>query len=636
MSKSYNNNRYGSSGGSSYGNSRSGGSSSSYGGGGSSYGSGRSGGSSSSYGGGSRNRNNSSYGGNNDFMNGPSYFSGNNNASGGYGSSGAPRNTTNPNNYDSRREAGGANVSNKSDEIRQKIDDRRGEQQSFFAPEGAQLLKYQDLPGNTISFTKPSGMGRSKNKAKKLFKKYSLRFILPLVAVVIGYGGYMFYSENISIELKRNPVGKVEIKSISDEDFINVLRTGTPDEIDRAFSLSPNVDLVDQKGRDIISVAVLNNANDSSIMHLLDHVENVNKKDINGLSPLANAILFHRSEAIIKKIIARGANVNDVSEKGTSVLMTAAAVTDSPEVVKTLISNGADVNYKNSDQVTPLMMAVTTSSNPEIVKVLLGGGADPMAKDSSGRSVLEIAQKNPALINTDVMEIIRKYYQPINQSNTSNILRSSGSTQQNYMNTSNAPTPKSSERTRNGLLPYGQERINGATDSEMSNSPVDINPAAMQSGNSANTNTNQQSNTTNTQSAPSSAPESPLPTQGTPQNSTPSTTQPASGEGTNGATNGGLSFKTPNKSNKNEDLIISNDKPNELVASEVRAKRKGKYLEYSKAYDTGNTDVDQAGLKEEEVQYIDNKDMENYLTQEEEANRNYSRYTRPDDRDYSF
>ncbi len=575
-----------------------------------------------------------------DFMTGPSYFNKGRNNSG----RDDYRNTRSEGN--SARQSGmrgmeEESISERSQEVRRKVDGKRSrgnDNQNFFVRnEGSNnFLKYENLPSNKVFFHKPSSSGKSKSfKLKRFFKKYLWYFFAPIIIVFVAYGAYSFYRENMSMDLNRNALGKVEIKSISDADFISVLRTGTPDEIDRAFSLSPNVNLVDEKGRDIISIAILNNANDSSIMHLLDHVEDVNKKDTNGMSPLANAILFHRNVPIIKKIIARGANVNDISERGTSVLMTAAAVTDSPEVMKTLISNGADVNYKNSNQVTPLMMAVTTSANPEIVKVLLGGGADPLAKDENGKSILEIAQKNPALVNTDVITVIQSYYKPINQS-SNNILQNTNNTQQqNYMNTSNAPSPVSSERTRNGPLPYGQQRQNNNTatggsetmQQNMSNTSTPVTTPSTPSPQSTseqvpNTqpNTNQQNNQNN----------NPVnqPTNGTMggQNNTPNNSS---------ATNNGITLNNTD-ADKDKELLIFNNKASDLVASELKVNnKKSKYLEYSKAYETNDRDVDQAALKEEELEYSGNKDMEDYFSQEEEANRNYSRYTRPS-KEYSF
>jgi|SRR5208337_1285414 len=83
------------------------------------------------------------------------------------------------------------------------------------------------------------------------------------------------------------------------------------------------------------------------------------------------------------------------------------AQTGTPKDVQAALRKGAQVNavlprsYAQYMGKTPLMFAAQYNQDPEVIATLLKAGADAKAKDSEGKTAVDYAQDNDALIGTD-------------------------------------------------------------------------------------------------------------------------------------------------------------------------------------------------------------------------------------------
>jgi ankyrin repeat protein len=112
---------------------------------------------------------------------------------------------------------------------------------------------------------------------------------------------------------------------------------------------------------------------------------------------------------VISVLIKHGSNVNAVDDSGWTALTmpiflwkTVPHLHDSmTSAITLLVENGIDVNIPDEDGTTLLMLAAL-SSEPRIVDILLNAGADINAKDKEGKSVVDYAQKNDSVRNSEI------------------------------------------------------------------------------------------------------------------------------------------------------------------------------------------------------------------------------------------
>lgn len=163
------------------------------------------------------------------------------------------------------------------------------------------------------------------------------------------------------------PAWGTSFGKMSDQQFLDICRDGTEQEILDAINKGANVNAKNSNGTTALMLAVVN-----------DHVKTVN--------------------ALLKA----GADVNAKAKYGITALMFAARYCDSPEIINMLIDSGADDSVTDYGE-TALMLAAE-KNNPEVVEALINAGAYVKARDNEGKTVLDYASDNDKLKGSKVLE----------------------------------------------------------------------------------------------------------------------------------------------------------------------------------------------------------------------------------------
>ena len=154
--------------------------------------------------------------------------------------------------------------------------------------------------------------------------------------------------------------------AMSDDDFIELCKTGTAQQVEQAIKAGASV----------------------------------NAKNIFGETALMNAVRYNKNPKVIAALIKAKADVNAKNDTGWTVLMFAARYNPNAEVINALIQAGADVNAKIIFDVTALMLAAEKNPNAEVINALIQAGADVNDRDSNGQNALDHAKmtRNTAAI----------------------------------------------------------------------------------------------------------------------------------------------------------------------------------------------------------------------------------------------
>ncbi|MCL2673581.1 MAG: ankyrin repeat domain-containing protein [Alphaproteobacteria bacterium] len=226
-----------------------------------------------------------------------------------------------------------------------------------------------------------------------------------------------------------------------DKPFFDLVRTGTPQEVENAIKNEENVNAMDKYGVTPLMMAARNNPNPEVIKVLVKAGADVNAKDNTGSTPLMRAAMFNHNPEVITVLVKAEADVNANNNDGLTPLIRAAMFNHNPEVITALIKAGADVNENSNDGrtplmsatsnsnlevmavlleagaevnvkdrfgTTPLMSAAVNSSNPEVITTLLRLGADSKVRDRHGKMAIEFARENPRLRNTDAFRALEE------------------------------------------------------------------------------------------------------------------------------------------------------------------------------------------------------------------------------------
>jgi len=234
---------------------------------------------------------------------------------------------------------------------------------------------------------------------------------------------------------------------LSDEAFIELVRTGTAQEVEAAISAGANVNAVGDIWA-ALTWAVRFNPHIEVVTVLISNGANVNARDeIRGNTALTWALSDLSNFEMINVLIEAGANVNSellskiwngfemqaivfllangadvnvasASWDGRTALMTAVLGNDGlsqPDVVTILIEHGADVNARDDNGNTALMWAAERWFPPsplppcpflESMEILLANAADVSMRNNDGKRAIDIARNNPNLANTEALRML--------------------------------------------------------------------------------------------------------------------------------------------------------------------------------------------------------------------------------------
>ena len=209
--------------------------------------------------------------------------------------------------------------------------------------------------------------------------------------------------------------------AMTDEEFIELCKSGTAQQVIEAIRNGANVNAKDNNGRTALMIAATLNKNPEIITALIKAGADVNAKDNDGRTALMFTAAINKNSEVITALIKAGADVNAKDNDGATALTLAAANTKNPEVITALTKAGLDVNAKGKFGWTALMIAAHNNQNPEVITALIKAGADVNAKDDDGRTVLDFARAtdNTAAIKVleDAMNFAPAQSQPQPQSN---------------------------------------------------------------------------------------------------------------------------------------------------------------------------------------------------------------------------
>jgi ankyrin repeat protein len=236
-----------------------------------------------------------------------------------------------------------------------------------------------------------------------------------------------------------------------DEDFIELCKSGTPEEIERAIQGGANVNAADKDNWTALHFAALSNKNHEVARVLIENGANINARDNDGDTPLMNAVINNWPKHILL-LLDMGADANIADKSGKTpmhylsestpegvdnaewetVIERLGSVTKrtttgamiikdlwetmkvlvrstgkntaggdmsdddfiilcrdgTPEEIERAIKDGANVSAADEDNWTALHFAVLSNENPEAIRILLDNGANINARDNDGDTPL--------------------------------------------------------------------------------------------------------------------------------------------------------------------------------------------------------------------------------------------------------
>jgi len=174
---------------------------------------------------------------------------------------------------------------------------------------------------------------------------------------------------------------------LSDADFIELCKNGTPLEIAQAIQAGANVKASNDVNENALHFASRDNRDHRAIEVLIAHGADVNFADDDDWTALHYATYSNANPDIVRVLLENGANVEVRDNHDETPLMNAAR-RNSPRHISLLLDAGADANAATDSGWTALHFATLNNDDPEVVKTLLERGANIEAKDSDGDTPL--------------------------------------------------------------------------------------------------------------------------------------------------------------------------------------------------------------------------------------------------------
>jgi len=178
-------------------------------------------------------------------------------------------------------------------------------------------------------------------------------------------------------ELIKNDKPKAELI------FMDAAQYGKKQLVERFIQAGINVNIKNEFGEPVLSIAIPTRSAIEIIKLLLAHEADINARyeQFYNSTPLMLAIEAHRPE-VIKFLIDHGADVTLKNIDGKTALHLIAQSNQS-DIAQMLIDRGADVNAIDNKHATPLISAAQSFWNVNMIKTLLENGAAVNAVDES-------------------------------------------------------------------------------------------------------------------------------------------------------------------------------------------------------------------------------------------------------------
>jgi len=194
------------------------------------------------------------------------------------------------------------------------------------------------------------------------------------------------------------------------QSLFDLVKTGTPEQVQAAIKAGANVNDRDMFGRTLLMYAAEYNENPAVITVLMNAGAKLDDRaEFSGRTPLMLAASFNKNPDVIRTLLNAGAKMDDRDEYGMTPLMLAAEYNENPDVITTLLNAGAKLDDR--DELfgeTPFMHAASGNENPDVITVLLNAGADAKAKSNEGKTAFDYAQDNPKIKGTKAYRDLNK------------------------------------------------------------------------------------------------------------------------------------------------------------------------------------------------------------------------------------
>ncbi|MGA2642650.1 MAG: ankyrin repeat domain-containing protein [Spirochaetia bacterium] len=177
------------------------------------------------------------------------------------------------------------------------------------------------------------------------------------------------------------------------KDFFQLVKTGTPEQVQAAISAGAKADDVAATFEDDYNVTPLNlaaqdNPNPGVITVLVK--AGAKAGGDSGVAALLRAAQNQNPKAVMTALLSAGAQL----EYGTESVLVSLATGATPEMISFVLSSGAKVNFQNAEGQTALMNA-TWNADSKAVELLLNAGAKSDLLNKYGRTALMIAAQGP-------------------------------------------------------------------------------------------------------------------------------------------------------------------------------------------------------------------------------------------------
>ena len=131
-------------------------------------------------------------------------------------------------------------------------------------------------------------------------------------------------------------------------DFLELVKTGTPQSIQAALNKGADLKAQDKNGDTALMCAAVDNQNPKVITTLLKARADIKARDNDGTTVLMDAAAYNKNAELIPLLLNAGADINDRDKNGATPLMAAARHNQNPDVISALLKAGAEVNAKNN------------------------------------------------------------------------------------------------------------------------------------------------------------------------------------------------------------------------------------------------------------------------------------------------
>jgi len=190
------------------------------------------------------------------------------------------------------------------------------------------------------------------------------------------------------------------------QDFLGLVRDGTPETVQAAIRNGANVNATDADDWTPLMAAAAYNNRPDVINELLKAGADVNAWDSMSMTSLNWAAMHNSNPKVIEVLLKAGADIEGRDVGGDTPLMFAARYNPNPQVVGALLKAGADLEAGDHTDETALLLAARYN-NDVVVTELLDAGAKAGARDNLGMSAYDYARANARLRGTSALDRLK-------------------------------------------------------------------------------------------------------------------------------------------------------------------------------------------------------------------------------------